>query len=264
MPAGAHERSSGWPGAQGRSSHPRVSVVIPVINEALNVPEVLARIPRTVWEIVVVDGGSTDGTVSVVGEACPQARVIGQSGTGKGNALACGFRAAGGEIIVMLDGDGSTDPVEIPRFLEALLDGADFAKGSRFVPGGGSADITAVRRVGNWLFVRLANWLYGTAYTDLCYGYNAFWADVQRWLRIEDEGFEVEALINAQIAKAGLRAREVPSFEHRRLHGVSNLRPVRDGLRILSILITERLRSTPRRWRSAPRSPSEVGPRAAR
>jgi glycosyltransferase involved in cell wall biosynthesis len=239
-------------------------VVIPVINEAPNVPEVLGRVPGTVWEILVVDGGSRDGTASVVAEVCPEARVIAQSSTGKGNALACGFRAAGGEIIVMLDGDGSTDPAEIPRFVRALVEGADFAKGSRFVPGGGSADITAVRRVGNWLFVRLANALYGTAYTDLCYGYNAFWADVRDYLRIEHEGFEVEALINVQIAKAGLRVREVASFEHRRLHGMSNLRPVPDGLRILGILMAERLQFTSRRSAPATRSQAALGSRAAR
>jgi glycosyltransferase involved in cell wall biosynthesis len=80
--------------------------------------------------------------------------VLSQTRTGKGNALACGFAAATGDIIVMIDADGSTDPAEIPRFVEALTAGADFAKGSRFAPGAGSTDITPLRKLGNKLLGR--------------------------------------------------------------------------------------------------------------
>ena len=75
----------------------------------------------------------------------------------------------------MLDADGSTDPAEIPRFVAALLAGADFAKGSRFIAGGGSTDITTMRRIGNWGLAKVVNSLWGGQYSDLCYGYNAFW-----------------------------------------------------------------------------------------
>ena len=75
-------------------------------------------------------------------------KIVHQTGWGKGDALDCGFRAATGDIIVMLDADGSTDPAEIPRFVTALLTGAEFAKGSRFITGGGSEDITRLRRFG--------------------------------------------------------------------------------------------------------------------
>jgi glycosyltransferase involved in cell wall biosynthesis len=224
---------------------PTVSVVMPTINEARNLPAVLARMPE-VFELIVVDGGSTDGTTAEALRLRPDARILMQPGQGKGDALGAGFRAARGEVIVMLDADGSTDPAEIPVFLAALRDGADVAKGSRFVPGGGSSDITIVRRLGNWVLSRLVNLLYGTSYTDLCYGYNAFRADRLPELDIACEGFEVEALINVQIAKAGLRVTEVPSFESPRLYGESNLRPIRDGLHILAIILRER-RSRP--WR---------------
>ena len=105
----------------------------------------------------------------------PDVRIVMQNRNGKGNALACGFAAATGDIIAMVDADGSADPTEIPRFVEALLDGADFAKGTRFDDGGGSADITRTRRLGNRFFSAFFNICYRTSYSDLCYGFNVFW-----------------------------------------------------------------------------------------
>jgi glycosyltransferase involved in cell wall biosynthesis len=139
-----------------------------------------------------------------------------QSGKGKGNALTCGFWAATGDIIVMLDADGSTDPAEIPRFVAALLAGADFAKGTRFTAGGGSADITTIRRIGNWALAKVVNRIWGGQYSDLCYGYNAFWRRCLPFITPDCEGFEVETLINIRAARAELRIHEVPSFEYDR------------------------------------------------
>jgi glycosyltransferase involved in cell wall biosynthesis len=219
----------------------RVSVVIPTLNEAANLPHVFAALPfRGLFEVIVVDGRSTDDTVAVARTVWPSVRVVFQDGTGKGNALACGFAAARGDIIVMLDADGSTDPAEIPRFLEALYAGADFAKGSRFAPGGASKDITPIRRLGNRLLVGIVNRLYGTGYTDLCYGYNAFWKDVLPTINVNCSGFEVEAAINIRIAKAALTVAEIPSVEEERIHGVSKLHPGRDGMRVLRTIVSER------------------------
>jgi DNA-binding LacI/PurR family transcriptional regulator len=142
----------------------------------------------------------------------------------------------------MIDGDGSNDPGEIPRFIAALTAGADFAKGSRFTAGGGSSDITMVRRAGNHVLSVLINVLFATAYSDLCYGYNAFWRDCLPHLASACDGFEVEAVLNARAARNGLVVVEVPSIEHPCLHGDSNLRPVRDGARVLRALVVERLR----------------------
>jgi glycosyltransferase involved in cell wall biosynthesis len=231
---------------------PRVSVVVPTYNEARNLPAVFALLPDDLHEVIVVDGHSTDGTVDVARALREDVTIVRQNRRGKGNALACGFAAVTGDIIVMLDADGSADPREIPRFVAALEAGADVAKGSRFVAGGGSSDITATRRWGNRCLNRIANTLYGTSYTDLCYGYNAFWTrclpalaldasgreqDVKRW----GDGFEIETLINTRVAKAALRVVEVPSFEFDRVHGESNLRTWRDGARVLRALLTERV-----------------------
>lgn len=234
------------------STAPRVSVVIPTYNEAKNLPYVFSRLPADLHEVIVVDGRSVDGTIDVARSLRPDVRVVLQTRAGKGNAVACGFAEATGDVIVMLDADGSADPQEIPLFVGALIDGADFAKGTRFAKGGGSTDITRVRAWGNRWLNRTANLLYGTRYTDLCYGYNAVWSRCLPALeldpkprrstrRVWGDGFEIETLINTRIAKARLRITEVPSFERPRLHGLSNLHTWRDGGRVLRALLVERL-----------------------
>jgi glycosyltransferase involved in cell wall biosynthesis len=221
------------------AASPRVSVVIPARNEARNLSFVLARLPADLFEVILVDGHSDDDTVGVARRCRPDIRVVCQGGHGKGNALACGFAAARGDVIVTLDGDGSTEPTEIPRFVEALQHGADFAKGSRFAPGGGSADITALRKGGNLALVHLVNALFRTRYTDLCYGFNAFWSRCLPRLEVDSDGFEVETLLNIRAARSGLKVAEVPSFERGRLHGLSNLRAWPDGLRVLRTVLSE-------------------------
>ena len=93
---------------------PWVSVVIPTLNEAKNLPYVLPRIPDWVHEVILVDGHSSDGTVEIAQELRPDVRVEIQKGKGKGDALRQSFEVASGDIIIMLDADGSTDPAEIP------------------------------------------------------------------------------------------------------------------------------------------------------
>ena len=224
-----------------------VSVVIAAMNEAENLPHVFARLPEGLHEVILVDGHSVDDTVAVARSLRPDVRILWQTGRGKGNALADGFAVCTGEVIVAMDADGSTDAAEIPRFVAALCNGADFVKGSRFAQGGSSADITRARAVGNHVLNAFVNALYGTHYTDLCYGYNAFWARCLPYMHVDCDGFEVETLINVRIAKAGLVVHEVPSFEHARLHGVSNLHAVRDGSRVLRTIVIERLSTAPRR-----------------
>ena len=237
------------------STWPEVSVVIPTLNEARNLPHVFARLPSDIHEVIVVDGHSVDGTLQVVRQLRPDVRIVTQTREGKGNALACGFTAATGDIIAMIDADGSADPSEIPKFIKALVDGADFAKGSRFLPGGGSSDITRLRSLGNRGLTSLINVLYGTRYTDLCYGLNAFWrkhlpilgldattplpAGVSGDGRLWGDGFEVETLIHTRVAQARLVVAEVPSFEYSRIHGVSNLNAFSDGLRVLYTILRE-------------------------
>jgi len=214
-----------------------VSVVVPTLNEARNLPYALCRLPDCVTEVVVVDGRSVDDTVEVASHLRADVRVVREERKGKGAALQCGFAAATGDIIVMLDADGSADAAEIERFVDVLIAGADFAKGSRFLPGGGSEDLTVIRHLGNRCLTGVVNLVCQTRYTDLCYGYNAFWRDCLEFIDIDVDGFEIETRLNMVIACSGLAVVEVPSREFCRVHGHSNLNAVRDGLRVLGAIV---------------------------
>lgn len=240
---------------RNRPSEPRVTIVVPARNEARNLEVVLPRLPQ-VHEVLVVDGSSTDDTAAVVARVAPHARLLHQTRKGKGNALAVGFEAATGDVVVMFDADGSANPEEIATYVQALVDGADFAKGSRVLGEGGSEDITLIRDAGNRGLTMFTNLVIGTRYTDLCYGYNAFWRDVLPALALPSprgheaqrgDGFEIETMINVRVAQTGLAVTEVPSVELVRIFGESNLHAVRDGLRVLRTILTERLRPVARR-----------------
>jgi glycosyltransferase involved in cell wall biosynthesis len=254
---------------------PSVSVVMPALNEAQNIPHVFARMPLGIHEIILVDGFSVDETVAVARQLRPDVRVVQQSRKGKGNALACGIAVAAGDIIALVDADGSADPGEIPRFVQALTNGADFAKGTRFAEGGGSADITRLRGYGNYALTAFFNACYGRKYSDLCYGFNVFWrrhasvlgldptssTQSDTFARVWGDGFEIETLIHVRVAKAGLAVTEVPSFEHARIHGVSNLNAFRDGRRVVRTILNERRRPSKREVAANGRSnPSLIRP----
>ncbi|MGA9597038.1 MAG: glycosyltransferase [Acidimicrobiia bacterium] len=219
---------------------PTVSLIIPTINEERNVANVLARIPDWVHEVILVDGLSTDRTVPLARALRPDVKVVMESNPGKGSALIAGFAAATGDIIAAIDADGSMDPAELHSFIGQLVSGADYVKGSRFVQGGGTVDMEWHRRLGNWGLMMAAKMLFGGNYSDLCYGYFAFWRDALPLLDPDVPGFEIETQINVRALRANLKIAEVPSFEERRLHGVSNLHAWRDGLRILRTIIRER------------------------
>jgi glycosyltransferase involved in cell wall biosynthesis len=230
---------------------PRVSIVVPAMNEALNLAVVLPQLPE-VHEVILVDGGSVDGSVAAARRVLPGVIPVQQSRRGKGNALAAGFARVTGDIVVMFDADGSADPAEIERFVKALTDGADFAKGSRFTAGGGSIGITPMRRLGNQFLNAVFKAGFGKRSTDVCYGYNAFWADLIPVLDLPDharpgvsdrlqwgDGSEVETLVHCRLAAAGAMITEVPSVEKVRLFGGSHLHAVSDGLRVLRALVAE-------------------------
>lgn len=239
-----------------RPRDPRVSVVIPARNEARNLEIILPMLPP-VYEVILVDGNSVDDTIETAQRLMPTIKVVQQTRKGKGNALACGFEAVTGDVVVMFDADCSADAAEIPRFVQALKDGADVAKGSRYAPGGGSDDITIIRGLGNKGLNMISNVLLRAKYTDLCYGYNAFWADTlptigllsstlpqptdgsMRW----GDGFEIETILTCRWSAAEFAITEVPSHEKLRVHGTSNLNAISDGIRVLKSIMHERRRA---------------------
>lgn len=219
-----------------------VSVVIPTLNEAGNLPYVLNTIPGWVDEVIIVDGRSDDDTERIAKVLRPDVRIIHQLIPGKGAAMKAGMYAAKCDLIIVLDADGSMDGAEIGAFKEALLGGADFVKGSRFRAGAGSSDITKFRRFGDAGICFLIRLLFGGRYTDTTYGYIGIWADRLDWLGIDTDGFEIETLIAIRAHRAGLRTSEVACFEASRIHGNSNLSALHDGIRIFKVIVRERLR----------------------
>jgi len=218
-----------------------ISVVVPAMNEERNIAWVLERIPSYVDEILLVDGHSTDDTVRIARQVRPDIRVVPQRGCGKGAAMRTGFEDAVGDYVVVLDADGSMDPAEIDYYICALESGYDLVKGSRELRGGGSLDLTPLRRWGNRVLVATVNLTWGSEFTDLCYGFLAFRRDRLDDLALTGRGFEIETEITVNAIRAGLRIAEVPTVELLRHYGTSNLNAWRDGRRILGYLARARL-----------------------
>lgn len=225
------------PSSRRKTSRKTISLVIPARNEAHNLAWVLERIPECVDDVVLVDGSSTDATSAMAKFCYPAIRIVGQNSPGKGEGLRAGFAAAKGDIVVMIDADGSMDPREIPHYIWYLEHGYDFVKGSRFIAGGGSLDITPLRRTGNRALMALVNSRFDTHFTDLCYGFCAFHRSWLPILGLAATGFEIETEMTLQAVTAGLRVTEVPSMELPRRSGSSALHVVRDGWRVLKTII---------------------------
>ena len=194
----------------------------------------------------MVDGLSTDQSIAIARMIRQDVVIVHERRPGKGAALRAGFERATGDYIVMMDADCSMDPAEIPRFVALLAQDYDMVKGSRFQPNGGTADMTRLRKAGNHGLLRLANLIYGSRYTDLCYGYIAFRHDLLEQMQLDADGFEIEMQLVARATRAGARVTEIASFESKRMFGNSHLNTFRDGWRVLRTMLRERFRRVER------------------
>jgi glycosyltransferase involved in cell wall biosynthesis len=220
-------------------NYPTISVVICTLNEEHNLCNVLPKIPKWIHEVIIVDGHSTDNTVQVAKNILPEIRLVNQPDTGKDNAMKYGFKKSTGEIIVTLDADGSTDPTQIPDFVALLLEGYDFVKGSRFLKVNPVMPIH--RNIGNKILADFTNLLFGTRYTDVCCGYNAFWRKCLEKIDLSSNGFDYEPVLYAKITKAGLKVAELQCTDRGRIHGDSKLPMPTQGLKAVLAIVKQRL-----------------------
>jgi len=225
---------------------PSTTIVIPTLNEAGNVAGVLRQL-KGFDDIVLVDGHSTDGTVELALELRPDVTVVSRPARGKGDALRAGFDAATGDVVVIMDADGSMDPHEIWVFSVMVAVGFDLVKGSRYAVGGGSHDLTTIRSWGNRALLGMANTMFRTQWTDLCYGYLALRRAAIPRLGLRSDGFEIESEILCRAVQAGFRIAEIPSIEFPRAAGVSHLNAPRDGARIVRAMMSARFAPRGRR-----------------
>ena len=220
---------------------PKISVLICTLNEGMTIANVISRVPNWVDEVVLVDGHSTDNTVDEARQSRPDIRVVYQPGKGKGDALKCGVQQAIGDIIVTLDADGQTNPEEMPNFIEPLLGGHDWVRGSRLAHGR-PANMPWHRWFGNKVLAITSNILHGTRYSDICSGYNAFWREAFQRLDLSYDGFEMEQQMLVKIKKAGLRVVEVACHDAGRAGGVTKTRDIKQGFVDWFVIIKERFR----------------------
>ncbi len=221
--------------------YPTISVVICAFNEEKSLPYVLPKIPNWVDEILLIDGHSTDHTVTEAQKVMPKIQVLFQPNRGKGDALRYGFKHATKDIVVTLDADGATDPLEMNRFIKSLLNGYDFAKGSRFLsilPN----DKPSHRIFGNLLIAAIFNTLYAARYTDLCSGYNAFWKrTIAKFNFQSNDCFEDEPLLIAKVKKAKLKIAEIGHADLGRIGGESKSPSWRQGFKAIKTITRERI-----------------------
>jgi glycosyltransferase involved in cell wall biosynthesis len=225
---------------------PRVSLVIPALDEEASLPLVLDAVPReAVHEIIVVDNGSRDGTARVAREG--GARVVREERRGYGSACLAGIAAADRpDVVAFLDADFSDRPEELPRVLAPILEGrADLVVGSRTAGNRERGALLPQAVLGNWLATRLIRLLWGQRFTDLG-PFRAIRADALRALRMGDPDFGWTVEMQVKAARAGMRCTEVP-VSYRRRVGRSKITGTLRGTalasrKILGTILREALR----------------------
>lgn len=227
-----------------------VSVIIPTLNESGSIEKVLKDISRQkVGEILVVDGHSSDGTIELVRKL--NFRLILQKGKGLGKAIETGIEYTNGDVIIIVDADGSHNPDDIPKLLGKINEGYDLVVASRYLKSpkisglifqdqqSCSYDDTFVRGIGNRIFTWLCRKIYKLDIHDTLMGFKAFRRDIFKKIKLIECGqeFDVEILIKAK--KAGFKVGEVPVIEHKRVYGESKLSVPYHGSKVLWVIIKE-------------------------
>ncbi len=217
----------------------KISLIIPTRNEQHCIGKVIREVPRDVInEIVIVDGHSTDKTWEEAKAALrPEDKLVMQKGKGYGGAFLEAFDIVTGDVVIMMDADGSHNPSDIPSIVEKVRRGYEYVMASRYAVGGHSEDDTIIRWFGNRTFTWMTNVIHGTNVTDSLYLFTAITRDGLKKLKLESHGFEFCTEILVKAHRAGLKFAEVPAVERARFAGKSKVNAFWHGLKILRMIL---------------------------
>lgn len=213
----------------------KITIVIPTLNEAHDIGEIIRKCKKYSDEIIVVDGHSTDNTAEIARASGVQ--VFLDNGKGKGDAIRTAIPHVTGEVIVFIDSDCSHDPDDIPRLVDPILSNkADHVTGSRLL--GGSSELHGgfdefFRLCGNAFITACINWRFKTMLSDSQNGFRAIKTDVIRQLDLREDTATIEQEMLIKTIKKGFKVAEVPTHEHKRTHGISKIVISRVWIRFL-------------------------------
>jgi len=216
----------------------KTTLLIPTLNEIDGMKVIMPRVKKQwVDEILVLDGGSTDGTVEYA--KSKGYRIVMQKSKGITNAYREAIKIAKGDYIIAFSPDGNSLPEVIPQLVRKIKEGYDMVIASRYMKGAKSQDDDPITALGNFLFTRLINVCFGGKYTDTLVMLRAFRKDIVQKLHIDVPRAGLEPILSIRCAKLKLAVAEIPGSEPKRIGGKRKMNPLLNGLDILRLIFSE-------------------------
>ena len=216
----------------------KVTLILLTLNEIDGMRVIMPQIKKEWYDqLIIADGGSTDGTIEYAKEHGYELFV--QKNKGSGAAFLEAMQRATGDIVIVFSPDGNSLPDRIPPLIEKMKEGYDLVIVSRYLDGAKSYDDDAITAFGNWMFTKMVNILFGSNITDMLVMYRAFKRDLIKELGIYtySSSWGTEILLKA--IKRGKRIGEIPGDEPPRIGGVRKMHPLRNGILELARIIKE-------------------------